>query len=263
MSFSDSYDTIRYEKATILQIKDYSNEHTGENRKEPASYTDIDPVEIPTSELDKIIDKYGKDIIDSDGFQSERRFLQHGNTSTFKHSIAVARNAVNMAFTMHLDVDMKSLVAAALLHDYFLYDWHVDAPWHRLHGLTHGKTAADNVRRDFPELANDVVIDSITNHMFPLTRTAPKHTEGWLVTAADKICATAETFNPHRFSSKFSIPVLKNIPVIPSSADPEAAAAFESEKDVNAGEDKNLNANRVARGFYEGVVAYRKETKKR
>lgn len=223
-----------------------------------SSFETGNELEIPRKDLDGIIDKYGSKIISSDGFQSERRYLQHGTTSTFKHSISVARNAVNMALSMNLDVDIESLVVAALLHDYFLYDWHIDAPWHRLHGLTHGKTAAANVRRDFPDYANDVVIDSITNHMFPLTKTPPKFTEGWLVTASDKVCATAETFNPHRLSNKVQLPLTDEAPVVLSSADPRSDDYIPS----LAGSIRKPDVGKIAKGFYEGVVSYRRETSK-
>lgn len=46
----------------------------------------------------------------------------------------------------------------------------------------------------------DVVANSIRTHMFPLTPVPPRHVEGWLVTAADKISATTETFSPDRFA---------------------------------------------------------------
>ena len=56
----------------------------------------------------------------------ERGCYQHGAVTTFAHSIRVACLAVWMADRLHLwdKVDLQSLVRAALLHDYFLYDWH-------------------------------------------------------------------------------------------------------------------------------------------
>ena len=85
------------------------------------------------------------------------------------------------------------------LHDYFLYDWHeYDNGTHRWHGFRHPVTAERNARADFA--IDDVVANSIRTHMFPLTPVPPRHVEGWLVTAADKISATAETFSPDRFA---------------------------------------------------------------
>lgn len=74
----------------------------------------------------------------------ERRCYQHGAVTTFAHSIRVACLAVWMADRLRLwrRVDLRSLIRAALLHDYFLYDWHDwDNGEHRLHGFTHGRAA--------------------------------------------------------------------------------------------------------------------------
>ncbi|ADB09906.1 conserved hypothetical protein [Bifidobacterium dentium JCM 1195 = DSM 20436] len=133
--------------------------------------------------------------------QIERSCYQHGVVTTFAHSVRVACLAVWMADRLHLwyRVDLHSLIRAALLHDYFLYDWHDwDNGEHRLHGFTHGNTAVRNAVRDFR--LNHVERDSIANHMFPLTPRPPRYIEGYLVTMADKISATRETFSMERFN---------------------------------------------------------------
>ena len=116
-------------------------------------------------------------------------------------SIRVACLAVWIADRLHLwhRVDLRSLIRAALLHDYFLYDWHEwDDGVHRMHGFTHGGTAMRNAMRDFR--LNRVERDSIENHMFPLTPCPPRYIEGYLVTVADKISATQETLSLDRFN---------------------------------------------------------------
>ena len=130
----------------------------------------------------------------------ERVCYQHGVVTTFAHSIRVACLSVWLADRLHLwnRVDLHSLIRAALLHDYFLYDWHDwDNGTHRLHGFTHGETAMCNAIRDFK--LNQIERDSIEHHMFPLTPYPPKYIEGYLVTAADKISATKETLSFDRF----------------------------------------------------------------
>ena len=146
--------------------------------------------------------EYGQDVMLSPGMCAERRFMQHGVTTTYEHSVSVAERAVSMAMFLGLErkVDMRSLVVAGLLHDYFLYDWHDREEWHRMHGLIHGRIACANAMRDFgTDVVNDVVADSITNHMYPLTKNQPKYLEGWLVSFSDKMCATAEAMDPERF----------------------------------------------------------------
>ena len=162
---------------------------------------------------------YGEDIIESDGMQSEKRYFQHGNTTTFEHSMAVAQRAVRLVNRFNLDrkVDMRNLVVSALLHDYFLYDWHDNEEWHRLHGFTHGRIACLNAMRDFGEtIVNDVVADSLTNHMYPLTNVPPKYLEGWLVSFSDKICATSEAVCLDRFRNNRELEDYEALPFIPS-----------------------------------------------
>ncbi|PLS31517.1 phosphohydrolase [Bifidobacterium margollesii] len=168
--------------------------------------------------------EYGLDIIESPGMQSEKRYFQHGNTTTFQHSLAVAERSVRLAHRFGLDdiVDMRSLVVASLLHDYFLYDWHDHEDWHRLHGFTHGRIACLNAIRDYGrDIVNDVVADSLINHMYPLTNVQPKYTEGWLVSISDKMCATGEAMSRDRFRmhnrrSRRSASDLDSLPKVPS-----------------------------------------------
>lgn len=171
--------------------------------------------------------EYGQDIMESPGMQSEKRYLQHGATTTFEHSVAVAERAVRLANLLGLGrrVDMRSLVVSGLLHDYFLYDWHDNEDWHRLHGFIHGRIACMNARRDFgEEIVNDVVADSLVNHMYPLTNVPPKYLEGWLVSLSDKMCATSETVSPERFRAERRIEGDESLPDVPSLGPATAAA---------------------------------------
>lgn len=156
---------------------------------------------LTRTQIRRIVAENGREVLEHPNMRRERGNYQHGNVSTFAHSIRVACLAVWLADRAHLwnRVDLKSLVRAALLHDYFLYDWHDwDNGTHRLHGFTHGNAALLNAMRDFR--LNAIERDSISCHMFPMTPTAPSYVEGWLVTAADKLSATRETFSLDRFN---------------------------------------------------------------
>jgi len=139
----------------------------------------------------------GKDIILSPEAQVMKTFIQHGETTVFEHCLAVAKFSLLMAHflekTLKIEVDRDSLVRGALLHDYFLYDWHdKTVKGRRVHGFTHPGVAMRNADRDFG--LNDIERDIISKHMFPLTPFPPMHRESILVTLADKWCALAETF---------------------------------------------------------------------
>ena len=67
---------------------------------------------------------HGSDILASANMQLEKQFMQHGNVSVFDHSVAVACTCIWLADLLRIRVDERALVRGALLHDYFLYDWH-------------------------------------------------------------------------------------------------------------------------------------------
>ena len=81
--------------------------------------------------------------------QEEKLAKQHGSTSVYQHSINVAYLSLWLAGRLPLRTDRRALVRGALLHDYFLYDWHKKDDGHRWHGFRHGKTAARNAKRDY------------------------------------------------------------------------------------------------------------------
>ena len=120
------------------------------------------------------------------------RYMQHGDTSVFRHSVSVAYFSYYLALKMNAPVDIHSLVRGALLHDYFLYDWHEKDASHKWHGFHHAKKACENAARDIPDL-NEIEKDMIKCHMFPLNIVPPKYMEGWILCCADKICSGAET----------------------------------------------------------------------
>lgn len=141
-------------------------------------------------DLEDLLWEYGKDILDAPGMDTERQILQHGQTTCFAHSVAVAYVSLLLARRLRLRVDERSLVRGALLHDYFLYDWHVPDASHRLHGFRHARRALKNARQVFD--LNPVEMDIIVKHMFPLNLTPPLFRESAVVCCADKICAVLE-----------------------------------------------------------------------
>lgn len=134
--------------------------------------------------------RYGGEILLSEGMQRMRTFQQHGATTVFAHCVHVACMSLLIAERLHVRVDERSMVRGALLHDYFLYDWHISRKDHRWHGFRHAGTALVNATRDF-ELS-DVERDVIKKHMFPLNPALPRYRETAIVSLADKICAVRE-----------------------------------------------------------------------
>lgn len=122
-----------------------------------------------------------------------REYRQHGRTTVYEHVLLVADLALRLSRRLRLKVDEASLIRGALLHDYFLYDWHVRDPERPLHGFYHPKAALKNASADFH--LNPRERNIIRRHMFPLTLVPPTTKEGLLVCLADKLCALRETLH--------------------------------------------------------------------
>ena len=135
--------------------------------------------------------RHGGDILASHGMRLERGFMQHGAVSVYAHSLSVAVTCLKLSRALRLRVNERALVRGALLHDYFLYDWHVRDAAHRWHGLHHARRALENAERDFA--LTDVERQMIASHMFPLSLPAPRRRESLVLFAADKLCAARET----------------------------------------------------------------------
>ena len=95
-----------------------------------------------------------------------------------------------------MKVDKRSMVRGALLHDFFMYDWHDPGNLRLLHGFTHAREALNTALEQF-EL-NDIEQDVIRKHMFPLNIALPRYKETLIVTLADKVSAVLETINSAR-----------------------------------------------------------------
>ena len=142
-----------------------------------------------------------KEIIDSEIYQQMKNYIQHGTTTCYEHCIQVAeysyRKAIKYNNNHKKQVDVRSVVRAALLHDFFLYDWHnkherVYLFW-RMHGFTHPYRALKNAKKYFE--INEIEADIIFTHMWPLTLLhIPRYKESFIVMMADKRCASYETF---------------------------------------------------------------------
>lgn len=141
--------------------------------------------------LQKLLETYAGDILHSKGMDMEKRFFQHGTVTVFDHSVAVALMCLQLAALLRLRTDTRSLVRGALLHDYFLYDWHIKEKGRPLHGTHHARRAMKNAERDFG--LNKIERNMILAHMFPLNLTLPRYRESVLLCTADKLCALRET----------------------------------------------------------------------
>ncbi len=139
--------------------------------------------------------KLVSDLIDNKVVLEMMNYMQHGTTSCYQHCINVSYYSYKLAKKLNLDV--RSVARAALLHDLFLYDWHkvmFKMPLLQKHGFTHPKKALENATKYFT--LNDKEKDIILKHMWPLTLKIPKYKESYIVILMDKYCCLLETFYP-------------------------------------------------------------------
>ena len=115
--------------------------------------------------------------------------IKHGKISTFHHCYQVAFTSYALNKKLHLHADNRTLLTGAMLHDFFLYDWHDKENRPKgLHGYTHAKCAAKNAKKYFD------VHHIISTHMWPLNLTKlPRNREAWIVCLADKFVSAKET----------------------------------------------------------------------
>jgi len=144
-------------------------------------------------QLRRQIREAGADILASVNFQLTREHIQHGTVTVHAHCINVAKHSLMLADRLKVRTKRRELIRGALLHDYFLYDWHDKDhinPF-KLHGFFHPGRALKNATRDFELTEREK--DIIRKHMWPMTIIPPMCREAWIVTAADKWVSLKET----------------------------------------------------------------------
>lgn len=133
------------------------------------------------------------DLINSPVVLSMENFIQHSDMSCLEHCISVSYSSYLIC--RRLGLNYQAAARGGLLHDLFLYDWHVSKPEKGLHGFTHPLEALRNANKYFD--LNDIEKDIIEKHMWPLTLKLPKYKEALIVSFVDKYCAFMETLKVH------------------------------------------------------------------
>lgn len=150
-------------------------------------------------------EKCVEDLIQHDRVISMKNFIQHGDINCLEHSLYVSYSSYLIC--RQLGLDYRAAARGGLLHDFFLYDWHIAKPYKGLHGFIHPSVALKNANHHF--CLSDMEKDIILKHMWPLTIRLPMYREAVVVLLVDKYCATMEIVNwssrksVHRLKEKF------------------------------------------------------------
>lgn len=150
--------------------------------------------------------RIARDIIHHDFYRRAKEFTHHGGTNTvYKHCVSVGYRSYVICRLLRMgEARTESTVKAALLHDMFGHSFWGNGSnivntfknnkgfkrISRIHAFYHGEEAV-NFTLNYVSLSDEQK-DAMIRHMFPLYPLPPKHLEGWILTAADKIVAIDE-----------------------------------------------------------------------
>ena len=149
-------------------------------------------------QLYRLLREHASDILKSENFRSTKNYIQHGTMPVHRHCIDVAEKSIAISKFLRIPCNEREMVRGALLHDYFLYDWHDKSRenYQRLHGFYHPGIALRNASMEYELTLREK--DIIKKHMWPLTVVPPLCREAWIVTTADKYCSLLETLKLYR-----------------------------------------------------------------
>lgn len=128
-----------------------------------------------------------RDILADEEFSKLSQYTQHLKTTRLTHSLNVSY--ISWKIAGRLGCDRRAAARAGLLHDFCLYHFSDPKPVKEPQAFYHPKVAARNSSRRFQITEKER--QAILSHMFPLGP-VPSSREAWIISCADKFCATAE-----------------------------------------------------------------------
>lgn len=142
-----------------------------------------------------------RDIVKTTEFMGMKNYRHHIKGSVYQHSVKVAYLCYRHHRRFGTRIDLRELVRGALLHDFYLYDWHEMLPGRRLHLFTHPKCALVNALSRYPDLSKNER-DMIRYHMFPVLPLPPRTKAGWIICFYDKVAAMSDYFGKNYWKKR-------------------------------------------------------------
>ncbi len=134
-----------------------------------------------------------EEIWDNEHLHDMKNYIQHRDLNCLEHSLFVSFKSYQVC--RKIKCDEVAVARGALLHDFFLYDWHLERRSEKLHGFAHPEIALENAESHFT--LSEVEKDIILKHMWPLTLgKMPKYKESLIVSLIDKYCTAVELISP-------------------------------------------------------------------
>ncbi|MBQ9228028.1 MAG: HD domain-containing protein [Eubacterium sp.] len=138
--------------------------------------------------IDRFLE-YTGDLLRDQSVQSMKEYKHHREVSTHFHSLFVSYTVMKLCERFHAKEE-RQIVRAALLHDFYLYEWYTEKHEEK-HIWYHPKQSVKNIEARFGALS-EMQRNMILAHMFPMSYETPASTGAWLLTLADKHCATSD-----------------------------------------------------------------------
>ncbi|NLX92943.1 MAG: HD domain-containing protein [Clostridiales bacterium] len=146
------------------------------------------------------------DLFNTPEIQGLEKFEQHLLINRLQHITSVSY--LSFRICRKLRWDWHTAARGGILHDLFYYDWRENDRSHRPHGYLHPGFALKNARELCGALDRKTE-NIIIRHMWPLTPIPPRYKEAFIVSLADKYCASRELYVS--LSKKYRIRFYKSI----------------------------------------------------
>ena len=152
--------------------------------------------EIEKQELENIYDS----LLNDERVKRMQKYEIHRGSNCYIHSFRVAKTAIRRSLKKK-NIDLKVLLYACVLHDYYLYSRKHDEGRKKGHARKHPYVAIENARKDF-NISNEVA-EAIECHMWPFNfKKYPKTKEAKMLCHIDNVIAFKEFLQCKKYKHK-------------------------------------------------------------
>lgn len=164
---------------------------------------------ILTLERKKELEDVYQSFLNDERILKMKDYSMHRGSNCYIHSFKVAKLAIKRALR-HKKGNLYVILVAAILHDYYLYDWRVDRDKMKDHVHKHPDIAVENAVRDFG--IHELITKAIKTHMWPFNFTDfPESKEARIIVMADKTIYFREIACSKRYKEKREQKYLRQI----------------------------------------------------
>ena len=121
-----------------------------------------------TDEEKKDLEEIYQRFLHDEKVMRMQEIQMHRGSSCYIHSFRVAKLCVKKAarYNRYTFEDLKNVLVASILHDYYLYDWRKHHELKKKHGRRHPLVACANAVRDFniPIEVQEIIKTHMTNN---------------------------------------------------------------------------------------------------